>query len=182
VDPVGGQPLFRRLLGDAFDALPDAVRALHDLAPGRHGTWRGEATIVRGKGLPARLCAAATRLPPAGSRVPTTVAFAADGRGETWRRDFGGAVMATRCRGRDGLLLERLGPVEFAYSLRAGDGTIRWTVRRARLFGLLPLPAAWFSGVRCREREHAGRYEFQVEAALPRVGALVRYEGWLERA
>ena len=67
MDPVGGQPLFRRLLGDAFDALPDAVRALHDLAPGRHGTWRGEATIVRGKGLPARLCAAATRLPPAGA-------------------------------------------------------------------------------------------------------------------
>ena len=51
-----------------------------------------------------------------------------------------------------------------------------------RLFGLLPLPAGWFDGVRCREREHDGRYEFLVEARLPLVGLVVRYEGWLAPA
>jgi hypothetical protein len=33
--------------------------------------------------------------------------------------------------------------------------------------------------VRCREREHDGRYEFLVEARLPLVGLVIRYEGWL---
>jgi hypothetical protein len=47
---------------------------------------------------------------------------------------------------------------------------------------VLPLPAAWFAGVRCRERARNGRYEFLVEATLPLAGPLVRYEGWLERA
>jgi len=37
-----------------------------------------------------------------------------------------------------------------------------------------------FDGVRCREREREGRYEFLVEAALPLLGLIVRYEGWLE--
>lgn len=49
-----------------------------------------------------------------------------------------------------------------------------------RAFGLLPLPSGWFEGVRCREREHAGRYEFLVEARLPLIGLVVRYDGWLE--
>ena len=33
-----------------------------------------------------------------------------------------------------------------------------------------------------REREHAGRYEFLVEAAMPGIGRLIRYEGWLAPA
>ena len=50
-----------------------------------------------------------------------------------------------------------------------------------RVLGL-PLPAGWFDGVHCREYEHDGRYVFQVEAALPLAGMLIRYEGWLEPA
>ena len=45
---------------------------------------------------------------------------------------------------------------------------------------LLALPVGLFGRVQCRERAHEGRYEFRVEAALPLVGLLVRYEGWLE--
>ena len=57
---------------------------------------------------------------------------------------------------------------------------LAWTVERARLFGVLPLPARLFDGVRCREsQDEAGRYTFFVKARLPVLGLLVRYEGWL---
>ncbi len=38
-------PLYRRVLGARFDALPPKVRALHDLS--RPCTWRGEADVER---------------------------------------------------------------------------------------------------------------------------------------
>ena len=170
-------PLFRRVLGDAFDALPPQVRALHALDS--RAVWRGEATITRGTHPLAMLCAWATHLPPSRERVPTAVEFIATDDGEIWRRDFGGARMASRYRLRDGRLCERLGLVEFVFDLGVHDGEILWDTTNVRLFGWLPLPAAWFARVRCREREHAGRYEFLVDAALPLIGPLIRYEGWL---
>jgi hypothetical protein len=182
VDRVSGEPLFRGILGDAFDALPVQLRTLHGSVPGQRSTWRGEAAIARGRNPLARLCALATRLPPANECAPTTVEFAATADGETWRRDFAGARMASRYRARGALLCERLGLVEFAFALRIDAGEILWTTAGVRLFGVLPLPAAWFAGVRCRERARNGRYEFLVEATLPLAGPLVRYEGWLERA
>jgi len=169
--------LFRRVLGDAFDTLPPQIRALHDI--GTRTTWRGEATITRGAHPLAHLCARIAQLPPAQMRVPTTVEFAAVEGGETWARDFGGARMRSRYRVRDGRLYERLGAVEFVFALGVHEGEILWATERVRLFGLLPLPAAWFARVRCREREFAGRYEFLVEAALPVIGPVIRYEGWL---
>lgn len=172
--------LFRRILGAPFDTLPPQVRAIHAIA-GRE-TWRGEATITRGRHILVPLFALATRLPPSRQRVPTTVEFIATPEGEHWRRDFGGARMASRYRERGALLCERLGLVEFAFSLGVHEGEILWATAGVRLFGAIPLPAAWFARVRCREREFEGRYEFLVEATLPLVGPLIRYEGWLARA
>lgn len=89
--------------------------------------------------------------------------------------------MVSQLAYRDGLLRERLGPMQFRFWLHAGeDGVLWWRVAGARLFGVLPLPKRLFDGVRCREREQEGRYEFLVEAALPLMGLIVRYEGWLE--
>lgn len=172
-------PLFRRVLGDGFDDLPPQLRAIHSVM-GRE-SWKGEATITRGRHPCVPLLALATRLPPSRERVPTTVEFVADGTGEEWRRDFGGARMVSRYRERNGRLCERLGLVEFAFALTAKDGCIFWSTAGVSLFGVLPLPASWFARVRCREREIEGRYEFLVEAGLPMIGPLIRYEGWLAR-
>lgn len=170
-------PLFERVLGDSFATLAPRVRALHALDGG--ASWSGTADIERGRHPLARVCAAIAGLPPAARGVPTTVAFRSDAEGETWRRDFGGARMTSRLRACDGRLCERLGPVAFAFALVARDGELHWQAERARLFGVLPMPARWFAGVRCRERDRDGRYEFLVEARLPWLGPLIRYEGWL---
>jgi hypothetical protein len=170
--------LFQKLLGASFYSLPPAVRALHGVR-GR-ATYAGSATIERGRNPLARLCASIARLPRTQRDVATTVHFDSAPQRETWRRDFGGTPMQSRLQMRGTQLDERLGPIRFRFNLHAYDGAIHWNVASARLFGMLPLPAMWFHGVRCREAEQDGRYTFLVEAALPLIGRIIRYEGWLE--
>ena len=171
------QPLFRGLLGsDAFDALPPTLRSLH-LCRGQ-AEYRGEVEVVRGSGLLSRFCGWATRLPPAGTG-PITVEILADDLGEHWTRHVAGHAMRSRLWAADGLLNERLGLVDFGFRLEGGHGGITWTVVRVRAFGVLPLPVAGFSQVCARESEEAGRYRFEVVAALPLAGPLVHYRGWL---
>lgn len=172
--------LFQQALGAAFFRLPESLRKLH-VGQGRF-RYAGRATIERGRNPLARVCAWAARLPPAGDDVATVVEFDCGPRRETWRRDFGGARMASSLVLREGLMRERLGPIQFRFALHANDGAIWWTVAGARLFGLLPVPASMFDGVRCREYEQEERYRFEVEAALPLAGRVIRYSGWLEPA
>lgn len=172
--------LFQQALGAAFFNLPPSLRQLHGL----RGTARyvGIASIECGRNPLARLCARIAGLPKPMQDAPAVVEFATDAKGETWRRDFGGTRMQSRLRFKGGQLRERLGPLQFRYRLHAGEGAIWWQVVGVRLFGLLPLPAGWFAGVRCRECEHEGRYEFLVDADLPLVGRIIRYQGWLAPA
>jgi hypothetical protein len=172
--------VFQQVLRAPFFNLPDPVRALHSIR-GR-GVFAGRVAIERGRNPLARLCAAIAGLPPAMADAALRVEFNADAKGETWRRDFGGHPMVSRLKCRNGLLVERLGPIQFRFLLHIADGAIYWNVAGVRLLGLLPLPVALFGRVQCRERAHAGRYEFRVEASLPLAGRLIHYEGWLEPA
>ena len=170
--------LFPMLLGDAaFSTLPQRVQALH-LASGTR-SYRGQADVMRGTGLLARLCGWATAQPPAGQGVALQVEIATTAAGERWTRDFAGHPMRSTMWASDGLLCERLGLVTFAFALAAEEGALVWRVRRVRAIGL-PLPARWFGGVRARESEVAGRYHFDVEARLPLAGLLVHYRGWID--
>lgn len=171
--------LFQQILGAAFFGLAPCVRRLHGLRG--QSQFRGIASIERGTHPLARLCARMVGLPSACQAVPTTVVFVASPQGETWRRDFGGRQMVSSLAYRDGLLYERLGAVQFRFWLHVSDGALWWQVAGVRVFGILPLPVALFEGVHCREREHEGRYEFMVEAGMPWLGRIVRYEGWLEQ-
>jgi hypothetical protein len=172
--------IYQQVLGEKFSSLPICIRTLHSLQG--QATYAGRTNIQRGSNPLAALCALLTGLPPAMRDAPTRVEFLADHRREVWRRDFGGKGMSSTLTCRDALLCERLGAMQFRFELQAVAGEIRWIVRGVRLLGLVPLPTGWFRGVRCREREAQGRYEFLVEAAMPLIGLLVRYEGWLEPA
>jgi hypothetical protein len=171
--------LYQQILGAGFSRLPETLRKMHGLQG--QASYVGRADIQRGNGLLSRLCAAVAGLPPAMRDAPTRVDFISDQQGETWSRNFGGSRMISRLDCRDGLLREQLGPLQFHFALLAADGEIHWQVHSVKLLGL-PLPARFFDGVQCREREARGRYEFRVQASLPWIGLLVRYEGWLEPA
>ena len=173
-------PLYRRLLGDAWDALPPPLRAMHDLATGLTAT--GEATIERGTGLIARCLAWLFGFPPAGKDVPVTVAFTArDGR-EIWQRTFGGrSFSSTQEEGRgrfERLLCERFGPFVVAMALVLEDGRMRLVVRRWAAFGI-PMPLALAPTGNAYEYVEDGRFRFHVEIGLPLGGLIVAYRGWL---
>lgn len=170
------QLVFPTLLGGDFTRLPLTVQALH-LAGGAR-RYQGEVDIRRNRNPLARLCGFATGLPPAMTAAPLAVEILAQPEGEHWRRDFGGYPMQSRLWRKAGRLCERLGLVTFAFALRVEAGALCWRVQKVSALGL-PLPAAWFRGVYAREYENAGRYCFEVAAALPLAGELVHYRGWL---
>lgn len=167
--------LFPGLLGARFLTLPPRVRALH-LHEGRQ-RLSGEVEVVRGTRWLSRLCAWATRLPPAGN-APIMVEIVAVAGHERWTRHVAGHAMPSRLWSQAGLLCEKLGLVTFGFRLNVEDGALVWRVERVHIFGLR-LPTTWFEGVAAHESERDGRYHFDVAAALPLAGLLVRYRGWL---
>ncbi len=171
-------PLFRRILGAAFDTLPPAIRSVHD---GRaEHVLAGRCRVERGRSLLSRCMAAAARLPPAGDDMPLRVVIRADRGAETWTRHFGSRRMHSSLAERDGLLEERLGLVLFHFALDASDARIVWRVARVSALGLVPLPCAWFRAVVATESASGSSYRFDVRAELPLAGLLVHYRGELE--
>ncbi|MGH8025849.1 MAG: DUF4166 domain-containing protein [Pseudoxanthomonas sp.] len=168
-------PLFRRVLGADFEALSPLVSALHAATGQRR--YHGQVEVVRGANPLARLFAWATRLPPAG-QGEVEVTIDAIGEEEKWTRHIAGHAMPSRLWEQDGLLCEQLGLVRFGFRLTAEHGAIVWRVTRVKALGL-PLPSRWFGRVSARESEAEGRYLFDVAAAMPAIGLLVHYRGWL---
>lgn len=179
--PPEGAPLYRRMLGDAWARLPEALRRLHD--PGNSLTAAGRASVERGRNPVARLVAHIFGFPPAGADVPVRVTFTHGPDGEHWQRDFGGhrfASVQAEGQGRSaGLLVERFGPFEFGLALVVEGGRLRLIPRRWSAFGI-PIPRWLMPGGDSHETAKDGRFRFHVEIRLPLAGLVVRYRGWLE--
>jgi hypothetical protein len=173
-------PLYRRLLGEAWDRLPEPLRVLHDLDADL--TAGGYASVERGKSPLARLAAWIIGFPPAGEDVPVSVSFRVQGGKEHWHRTFAGRRFASTQeagRGRfDGLLLERFGPLAAGMALVLEDGRMRLVVRRWSVFGI-PMPLALAPRGDSYEFAADGRFNFHVEIRHPLAGLIVAYRGWL---
>jgi hypothetical protein len=171
-------PLYRRLLGERYDALPARVAELHDVSS--VSVWRGRADVERGRSLAARMVATLFGLPPAGLDQALEVTFTPDGGTELWTRRFGDAVFRSVQYERRGLLRERVGPSTFVFALVTSPEGMALQLEGVRFLGV-PLPRLLAPAVATFESERDGRYHFEVEASLPLLGRIVRYEGWLER-
>jgi hypothetical protein len=175
-------PLYRRILGEAWDRLPDPLRAMHDGT----GTWsaEGRANIDRGRNPLARLMGFIIGFPKAGHDIPVSVTFAArDGR-ETWTRDFAGrrfsSVQFEGDRANTALACERFGPVTIAMALVPEGNRMRLVSRRCTVFGM-PLPGILHPRGDICESANDNRFNFHVEIGFPWTGLIVRYRGWLKR-
>ena len=173
-------PLYRRLLGEAYDALPAPLQAMHDLKDDMSA--EGAATVTRGSGLLARLAAAIVGFPQAGENVPVRVDFSNENGRERWIRTFARrAFHSTQEQGRgrfEWLVCERFGPLCAGMALVRDGAKLRLIVRRWSVFGV-PLPL-WLAP-RGDSYEYAenGRFHFHVEIAHPFTGLIVGYRGWL---
>jgi hypothetical protein len=173
-------PLYRRLLGEAWDHLPEPIRRMHDLQGAATAT--GIAQIDRGRGWIARLVAGLFRFPDAGNDVPVEVRFAARDGTEIWTRRFGDrSFSSVQAEGRgefDRLLCERFGPFAFGLALVLDGSRLRLVLRRWTFLGV-PLPVALSPRGETYESGEDGRFHFHVEIGHPLVGLIVRYRGSL---
>ena len=174
--------IYDEVMGPALDGLAAPVRAFHRAAsPVR---FAGRASVVRGASPLAGIVAAMIGLPPAHADCAVVVDIDRDAQGvEAWRRSFDGKVFASRQEpgrgGWTGLMVERIGPMAFAYALHERGGALHLELRGWTALGM-PMPAVL--GPRATAFEHGadGRFNFDVDMALPLIGRLVRYRGWLE--
>jgi hypothetical protein len=178
--PQPGEPLYRRIIGDAYATLPRPLQVMHDLKSELTAT--GVASVERGKGLFARLAAAIVGFPPVGDDVPVEVAFRLQDGRELWQRNFAGQRFEStqeEGKGRSAqLLCERFGPLNFVMALVIEGERMRLMMRRWTLFGL-PLPLVLAPRIDAYEFAEAGRFRFHVEISHPLTGLIVRYRGWL---
>lgn len=173
------KPLYAALLGDAWQSLPEEIRAMHDHARAA----QGRASVERGSSILSRLAAWLVGFPEASADTPVRVDFETDKGEETWTRTFGEHRFSSRQfegRGRsERLLCERFGPLSFAMALVAGEGRLSLVLRRWSLFGL-PLPMFLCPRSTSYEAVEDGRFRFHVEISHPLTSMIVRYRGWLE--
>ena len=180
--PTGS--LYQQTLGPAFATLPATLQALHQ--PGKRAQWAGRATVQRGTSRAASLIARLFGFPDQGADIPVTVTFLTDASGrETWGRNFAGRLMVSTQEAGTGrnqhLITERFGPFAFGLAMVTDGDRLRVIPRRWTLFGL-PLPRSLMPRGDSYEHEHAGKFRFHVEIALPLIGPVVTYDGWLDPA
>lgn len=175
--------LYRRLLGEAWETLPQPVQVVHDTDGG--GTFAGRASVRRGRSPLARLVGWIMGFPRATDDTTVTVRFDLKDGTETWARSFGtGRFASDQFEGtgrRAHLLRERFGPLTFDMALVAGSGRLNLVMRGWSLLGLA-LPR-WLAP-RSTAYEHVedGRFRFHVEIGHPFTGPIVAYDGWLAPA
>ncbi len=169
--------LYPRLLGEAFDTLPLAVRAFHD--PQGVTVWRGTAKVEQGKGLIAKIACRLFGFPQSGDAVPLALTITPGGDTERWDRDFGGRVMSSMQFTRGGFLFERLGPVYI--KMRPVIDGDRFSVLPVgwSLLGI-PLPKTLAPTSENFETDVDGIFQFDVSIAAPLIGPIVAYRGTLE--
>ena len=172
-------PLYARVMGPGFERLAPAVRVLHEVNGDLAAS--GIARVTRGGNPVARAIGRIMGFPPAADEVPLSVWMCEEEGVETWRRDFGGACFESRLSQDGDLLVERFGALRFAMELRPRPGGLSMHFRR---WWVGPLRMPLFLAPRgiATEREVDGRFHFDVPIALPLVGLLVHYRGWLTPA
>jgi hypothetical protein len=174
-------PLYKRILGEAWDVLPAPLAALHNVVSEEHKA-EGVARVETGKHVFARLLAALYGFPRAGEHVPVKVSFQRRDDGELWQRDFAGRKFSTfQSEGRgyaDKLLMERFGPVTFWMALVLKQGELHSVTRRWSVFGI-PLPLMFAPNASVYEYADGDDFCFHIEVKHWLMGLLVRYEGRL---
>jgi len=175
-------PLFRRLLGHAYDALPPVIRQAHEV----HGVLvlEGKADAASPDHILGTWIAWLFRLPRSGSNMPVRVEMRSEDDGsETWTRIYPGVTMRSNLRNADSRthqVTEVLGPLSIRLHWKPSERGLQLRTISARMFGC-PLPNF------LRPRSHAsetvgadGQFHFDVPIALPLIGVIVHYKGSLK--
>ncbi|MGH7140162.1 MAG: DUF4166 domain-containing protein [Pirellulales bacterium] len=173
------QSLYRRILDERFDSLPEVLRRFHDMPRG--GRAHGTLQVKLAGGRLSNILASLLGLPEAGNNISTVVEVKVEGDRERWVRHFEGRRVETVQWVHAGLLMESFGATTFSSALTIEGSCLRYEFRRA-----------WFAGIRLPRRLAPfvdgrvyggdGGWRVVVRVSAPLLGELLHYEGWIEPA
>lgn len=173
--------LYQQILGDAYATLPVSVQRMHGVTDELTAT--GHCRVERGSGWFAALVATMMGFPKAGEDLVLRFIIQASAGRERWLRYFPDRLMRSDFHLCGGMLCEKLGPMLLQQRLDVRDGQVHLIPHRAWFLGF-PVPQWLMPKVSAYAGEEMGdmgpRYFFDVSAALPLIGPIVYYRGWLE--
>jgi hypothetical protein len=180
-EPIEAQPLFRHVLGAAWDLLPSPIKRLHSTAS--VSMYSGRCTVMQGGNPIARAVTALVGFPKAGSDLPINVKLTLEDTSERWVRTVADRTFSstlTLATGRsEGLVRERFGPLAADMALVLQGPSLNYVIRRWSLLGI-PMPLWLGPKTTATESVDAeGRFHFDVKLWHPFIGSLVHYAGWL---
>jgi hypothetical protein len=171
------QSLYRRVLGERFDSLPEVLRRFHDTPGG--GRAHGTLEVERAGGWLRNAVATLLGLPEAGQDVSVRVEVKVEGERERWIRQFEGRRVETIQWAHGELLIESFGATAFSSALTIEGPCLHYKFRRAWYAGI-PLPHCLAPFVDGRVYAGDGGWRVAVRVNAPLLGQLVHYEGWVE--
>ncbi len=170
------QSLMQQAMGESFSALHPALQHFHTLA-GTH-LLHGEATTLAAETPLARLLARCVGAPRVNATGPIRFALDATPQAERWTRHFPGHTMVSQLQLEGRSVVEKLGPARLAFEVCAERGTLQMRLRTMHFLGI-PCPMWLRPRVLATETGSGERLHFYIEAALPFIGRMVCYRGWL---
>jgi len=182
---VSGLRLYPRLLGDAWHALAEPIRACYDAAPRLVASGRFQVTHARS--WLARVAITIARMPRAGDDVALRLEVRAHEDHQVWERDFDDFRMTTtQYLLPDGRMVERRGPIELLFHVTVDDGAVvyRPAGMRLRLWRVSFRVPSWCGpSIRGKTWCEPGdrRMHVHIAIAVPFLGLIVSYGGAIER-
>jgi hypothetical protein len=163
-------------MGPSYRRLAEPVQQFHHIQGRRElrGWVQTEAPATPLAHLLA-LCLGTPRVPSTGA-----IRFELDAQQghEVWIRHFPSQTMMSRMRLRNGELTESLGLARLHFDIREADGRLVMSLKRLRFLGI-PCPRWALPSIVAEEAGRDGRLYFNVRAALPLVGQVAGYSGYL---
>ena len=168
--------LFQQAMGDEFGKLDAALQRFHGLQ-GEH-ELQGRVQTGAPRTLAAKLLALALGTPRTASEGAIHFELQASPKAETWVRIFPSQLMRSTMQLHNGHLIERLGLARLCFALQAVDGRLLMRLQRLYFLGF-PCPG-WLAPRIVAEETGAGEHmQFHVEAAVPLIGVVASYRGYL---
>jgi hypothetical protein len=171
--------IYQSALGDKFEELPVELKRFHGTL-GYH-TFEGSCVIEGPKTWAARLLAKMLHLPEASAEAPLLFHLQMARTWEQWERHFPGRVMRSVLEHNGEFLVEALGPSRLFFLPVFADGRLSLNLKHMTFCGI-PCPRWLFPRVKADETGSGGVLHFDVAAAVPLIGQLVAYKGYLNVA
>jgi len=174
-------PVFEQALGPRFALLPPVTQAIH--RPDPVLSLEGAADVDGAETGIGRLLARLMGFPGQERGAPLRVVIEAGSDGtERWARVYPDRVMRStlaRPNPARGTIEEQFGDLRFRLKLEADQTGLTMTPTAA-WWRAIRLPLWLLPAIAASERADGERHLFDVAIALPLIGRLVHYHGWLK--